>query len=110
MNDTPDAELQDGRDSAALYRNCVSKYGKNEIQYDRVAIEYGTGNTDNVVFYKDDGETKVGRIRQGFDVLQGSASATATFSNSVVAVSPEDAIRLTALYDKLLKDSNSKSK
>jgi hypothetical protein len=110
MGQTPDAELKEGNDIAALYRNAVIKYGKNQTQCDRMAIEYGTGNTDDLVFYDSDGERKVGRIRQGFDVLQGSASATATFSSFVEEVSPADKLRLRTLYNKLLDISNSKTK
>lgn len=106
MNQKADAELKDGNDIAELYCNIV----KNQTQYDLMTIEYGTGNTDSVVFYDFDGEKKVGRVHQGFDVLQGSASATTTFSNFIVPVSPEDSVSLTTLYNKLLDISNSKTK
>ena len=110
MGEKPDATLENGRDVAVLYRNYVMKYGKNEIQCDRMEIAYGTGNTEDVVFYESDGTTEIGHIRQGFDVLQGSASTTTTFSNFVLPVSPEDSIRLTAVYNQLLEIANSKTK
>jgi hypothetical protein len=63
-----------------------------------------------VVFYEDDGETKAGRIKQGFSVLQGSAFTATTFNSFVLPVSPDDNLRLTALYKKLLDIANSKPK
>jgi hypothetical protein len=108
MDEKPDATLEGGQDKAVLYRNYVMKYGKSEIQCDRIEIEYGTGNTDSVVFYEDAGETQVGRIKQGFSVLQGSASATTAFDSFVLPVSTDDNLRLSALYNKLLEIANSK--
>jgi hypothetical protein len=67
--------------SAALYRDETIQYGETEIQWDRVTIAYGKGNTDEVTFYTCDGEPRVGRIRQSFSVLQGAVSSTPTYSN-----------------------------
>ena len=94
MGQTADAELKEGNDIAELYRNPDQVQESNTVR--PMTIEYGTGNTDDVVFYDFDGERKVGRVHQGFDVLQGSASATTTFSNFIEAVSPADnsALRL----------------
>lgn len=75
-----------------------------------MTIAYGTGNTDDVVFYDSGGERKVGRLRQQFEVLQGSGSSTATFSNFVEEVSPADKLSLRTLYNKLLDIAKSKPK
>jgi hypothetical protein len=110
MNQTPDAQLQEGNDIFRLYHKAVIKHGNNQTQCDRMTIEYGTGNTDDVVFYDSGGEKKVGRIRQQFEVLQGSASSTATFSNFVEEVSPADKLLLRTRYNRLLDIFNSKTK
>jgi hypothetical protein len=110
MSQTPDAQFQEDNDIFRLYRNAIIKQGNNQTQCDRMTIEYGRGNTDDVVFYDVGGERKVGRIRQQFEVLQGSASATATFSNFVEEVTPADKLLLRTFYNRLLDISNSKPK
>ena len=109
MNDTqPDAHLARGLDAADLYRN-VTINGK-QTKYDRVIITHGReGIEEDFVFHRVNGELKVDRVRQTFDVVQGSVSSTPTFNNVLEEVTDQDdKKRLSEWYDDLLKTANKK--
>jgi hypothetical protein len=107
----PDAELLVGRDVSRLYRNdVVIKEGTDQPDCDRMTIDYGTGNTEDVVICVIEGKKTVGRIRQTFSVVQGSVSSAATFTDFVDPVSATDQERLLALHNTLSGIADSKAK